>query len=546
VARGVNPWAGLNFGTANELRYHWNDDPAASGWDSGLVVPDDQWVLVALAVDTQQATIYMHDGATLQSSVNPIEHTVLDFDGPFHFGKYVQASTRYFAGVLDDVRIYNYALGPTEILALHDLGGKAYAPGPPDSGRIFPGIRELTWSAGPGALSHDVYFGADYAAVRDATTVSPEFLGNTPSTEAVAPPPLFEGVTYAWRVDEVTSGGTVKGDVWLFSVDTWLMRWPLDEPSGTTAGNTGGGLDGTYLGAPRLARSGAQPELVHSVYLDGIDDSIELPPLNLLRNEVSFTLWVKRSGYQTRDAGLFVTRSESTLAGMNVDPAGGLRFKWNDRGTVFETTFLSAGNVLPDGEWALVALVIAPDKTTVHVGKQGVLSRKEFFTPNGAEEFDAPLYLGQDPIGGLFFDGSLDDFRIHDHALSPAEMAALYAEGIGAGRVPDGADQPGTPLRVDALAEGEVLLTWSPSCLEADSDYAVYDGAIGEFAGHLPAACTTGGATSVTVLPQPGNRYFLVVPTSDNRDGSYGTDGAGQPRPPSAGACFVQYVSDCP
>jgi len=547
TARGLNAEAGLNFGAANELRYHWNEDPAASDWDSGLVVPDGQWVFVVLAVEPHQATIYMHDGATLQSSANSIEHGMLDFHAEAHLGQYSEGPFRYyFSGALDDVRIYNYALGSAEIVALHDLGGKAFAPVPPDSGRMLPGNRELNWSAGIGALSHDVYFGADYAAVRDATPASPEFLGNTTSTEQMAPPPLFEGTTHAWRVDEVTAGGTVKGDVWLFAVESWFARWPLDELSGTTAGNVGGGLEGTYLGAPRLGSAGAQPELLHSVTLGGVPDSIELPALNLDRNEVTFTIWVKRTGIQAQDAGIFITRSGSTIAGMNVNSGGGLRYAWNDVGTVLGNVFFTAGGALPDNAWVLVGLVIAPDKTMVYLGQQGNLARANHFTHNGPQEFDGPLYLGQDPIGGRYFRGVLDDFRIYHHALNFAEMAALYAEGIDAGRVPEDPELPDTPLLLDKLAGGQVLLTWTQSCLEADTDYAVYEGEIGEFAGHLPSSCSTGGATSATVSPRPGDRYFLVVPASVNREGSYGFAGAGQARAASAAACFVQYVGDCP
>ena len=48
-SRAGGTTAGLNFGTGQELRYHW--DGGMWGWDSGLVVPDATWTFVALVVE---------------------------------------------------------------------------------------------------------------------------------------------------------------------------------------------------------------------------------------------------------------------------------------------------------------------------------------------------------------------------------------------------------------------------------------------------------------------------------------------------------------
>lgn len=65
---------------------------------------------------------------------------------------------------------------------------------------------ELTWTAGTGAILHDVYFGTDVAAVAagDATT----FQGRQPKT-IFDPGVLEANTTYYWRVDEVDADGTV-------------------------------------------------------------------------------------------------------------------------------------------------------------------------------------------------------------------------------------------------------------------------------------------------------------------------------------------------
>src|SRR5207244_2845698 len=97
---------GLNFGTANELRYHWNDVSNTYGWNSGLVVPDNTWTFCALVIEPTKATMYMDAGSGLLSAVNSVTHSNEAFDGTLYLGRDAGYSTRYFKGVLDDVRIF--------------------------------------------------------------------------------------------------------------------------------------------------------------------------------------------------------------------------------------------------------------------------------------------------------------------------------------------------------------------------------------------------------------------------------------------------------
>ena len=102
-------------------------------------------------------------------------------------------------------------------------------------------------------------------------------------------------------------------------------------------------------------------------------------------------------------------------------------------------------------------------------------------------------------------------------------------------------------LRVDRdPSTGELLLSWSPSCTAIDSDYEVYQGALGNFTSHQSVLCSTGGATSARIQPDAGGRYYLVVPRNAEREGSYGTASSGAERPPAAIACRPQLVGSCP
>ena len=85
--------------------------------------------------------------------------------------------------------------------------GSATSPSPTDSGSDIAVDADLSWTAGTGATSHDVYFG----------TSSPgTFQGNQAGT-AFDPGTLVNDTTYYWRIDEVNAGGTTTGTVWSFT-----------------------------------------------------------------------------------------------------------------------------------------------------------------------------------------------------------------------------------------------------------------------------------------------------------------------------------------
>ncbi len=103
-------------------------------------------------------------------------------------------------------------------------------------------VATLSWTAADNATSHELYFGADVDAVRNATTASPEYIGpKALGAESHDPGKLAWNSSYAWRVDEVYPTETVKGLVWSFttadfiSIDDFEAYNDLDPPD--TASN---------------------------------------------------------------------------------------------------------------------------------------------------------------------------------------------------------------------------------------------------------------------------------------------------------------------
>ncbi len=133
----------------------------------------------------------------------------------------------YYKGDVDDLRIYDRALTDGEVLSMMQGGpdyGVANAPNPANksTGALPDGI--LSWKAGQLAQTHDVYFGADFNSVANATLANPLGVTVSPGQTATTFPvsELTFLKTYYWRVDEVGPApafAVIKGSVWSFTVE---------------------------------------------------------------------------------------------------------------------------------------------------------------------------------------------------------------------------------------------------------------------------------------------------------------------------------------
>lgn len=151
------------------------------------------------------------------------------------------------ASVISDLTINGFEINTP------DAAKQAHSPLPGNADEhVEPQNKDLhlTWQAAPGATKHEVYFGLDSATVADATPNSPEFKGEQSATEYLARG-LYSMDTYYWRVDEITSEGKTRGDVWYFRPAQ--LAFPEAEGYGRYAR---GGRGGKVVEVTNLSDSG--------------------------------------------------------------------------------------------------------------------------------------------------------------------------------------------------------------------------------------------------------------------------------------------------
>jgi hypothetical protein len=184
--------------------------------DSTRVVGDGEitvgdWHQIVAVYDANAVDIYV-DGIRYSTQV-----TGVFFDqaagSQFTIGDSGHEENPY-GGLIDDVKVYDRAMTPDEVRQAYLDLALAYDPDPAAGSADVDVLSALSWLAGDAAAEHDVYLGADKAAVAAADASSDLYRGRQADTSYALGILDFETKLY-WRVDEVAADGAVwKGNVW--------------------------------------------------------------------------------------------------------------------------------------------------------------------------------------------------------------------------------------------------------------------------------------------------------------------------------------------
>jgi hypothetical protein len=112
ISRGTNV-TGMMFQSSNQLAYIWNNAVNAYTWQSGLIVPDLTWCMVAVSVTSTSATAYLCQSSGITSATNTVSHTSTTLDD-IKIGQ-DDAGGRFYTGNIATAMIYDRALSAGEI-----------------------------------------------------------------------------------------------------------------------------------------------------------------------------------------------------------------------------------------------------------------------------------------------------------------------------------------------------------------------------------------------------------------------------------------------
>ncbi|MCP4256363.1 MAG: hypothetical protein GY774_02420 [Planctomycetes bacterium] len=204
---------------------------ADTGADNLLYAPDagvqtGQWQHIAATFDGTMMKIFLN-GEQVGDMAAAGSDSIIEIFHPVRIGGNPDQGTLDFDGAIDDVKVFDQALTTGEIQQAMKSGsaGLASNPNPANEAADVPRDVVFGWTPGEFADLHDVYFGASFDDVNNATVtvdLTGVYLGRLSDSSYAVGERLDFSETYYWRIDEVNAppDSTVfKGDVWSFTTE---------------------------------------------------------------------------------------------------------------------------------------------------------------------------------------------------------------------------------------------------------------------------------------------------------------------------------------
>ncbi|MCK4886359.1 MAG: hypothetical protein KAS96_03165 [Planctomycetes bacterium] len=475
-------------------------------------IVDGQWHHVAGVYDGVNKYIYVDgqlDGYRASSGA------IITNDNPLYIGSDAVWPDNEFNGLIDDTRIYDKALTASDVMALAGVRFSfAYDPDPADGMQFVPINETLSWQAGNYAASHDVYFGTDYLAVKDANTSSAEYMGNQAANSY--PATLELNTTYYWRVDEVNDTEIYTGNLWSFTTTDELPDpdltacWKFSTGYGYTAYDTSGNENHAQIG-PNVEWTSTRIGTAIDISW-GTENCVKIEdkPAFDITDEITVATWFWKNGWGRWDSGEAIISKGDTA--WKLYRNGGwlapdsVKFHIEGVGDVLT----AADTALADAKWHHIACVY--DGSVIKIYVDGQLDNST--SASGAIAVNSePVMIGNDPVSlkdssGAFF----KDTRIYSRALNAAEVDAI-ATPVYANR-PHPTDKAGT------VADANVTLSWctgkgcnSQNLYFSSDYYSAYNSQVG-YDAFVAALAVDSNSYSVTDL-QKGRYYYWRVDQID-------------------------------
>ncbi len=315
------------------------------------------------------------------------------------------------------------------------ISDQAHYPNPADADLWSLGIdTELSWTAGTGAMVHNVYFSTDKALVDDRDPSVATMFWMLPSLN---PGELEMSTTYYWAVDEFSAAGTIAGPTWSFDVfsfapiaitdESLVLQYGFDEIQGGLINDLSGNENyGLVAGDSPDIISIIDPDMGTTLSLPGGTNQhiAATQPTGIDGNDVrTISCWAKADsttipnwtlifGFTGKEDGSGGTGSHFNIGSIG-GPEGIGAHAWG-----WEETMIDDVNGLDWHHYAMtydgiqIAYFLDGMAIDTDEGKSNVIN---LVTADR-------VHIGSRITQGSSFPGSVDDCRVYNRVLSEEEI----------------------------------------------------------------------------------------------------------------------------
>jgi surface protein len=208
-----------------------------------------------------------------------------------------------------------------------------------------------------------------------------------------------------------------------FAINDPVAHWKLDETSGTTAADSAGSNNGTLVNMTGSEWTTGQ--IGGALEFDGVDDYVNVP-ITYHNGEETMSFWIKTTSTelsyfrQVDSSDMYRIYFNNSIGGN-----GSIQVLIQNSGTSDSLNGYVNTNV-NNGLWNHVAIVTKLATNEIEIYINGVSKAVTYGyrnSPSYPLSFTSTNLFGGPP--DRYFDGSVDDVRIYDRALSSSEISEL-------------------------------------------------------------------------------------------------------------------------
>jgi glucose/arabinose dehydrogenase/chitodextrinase len=376
---------------------------------------------------------------------------------------------QYFAGTIDEIRIYNTALTLAQIQAdmnapIGSGSSDTEAPSTPTNltaSEAGSSQIDLTWSASTDNVGVTGYVVERCQGASCTNFVS---LPGSPTGNAYTDAGLSPNTTYRYRVRAVDAAANLSAYSNIASATTQsgggappglVAAYAFDEGTGPTVTDASGNGNTGALGGATWTSG----KYSYGLAFNGSSARVNVPDSASLDLTTAMTLeaWVMPTAVTSawRDVihkgkDIYYLMATSTRTAR---PVGG---------ATISGVHQEATGTAPIATNTFTHLATTFDGSMVRLFVNGTLVASKAATGSIATSSNQ-LQIGGDSIYGQYFAGTIDEIRIYNTALTLAQIQADMNAPIGSGS--SDTEAPSTPTDVTAtgVTSSEIDVTWTPS-----------------------------------------------------------------------------------
>lgn len=321
-----------------------------------------------------------------------------------------------------------------ETLGADGRAKPAHSPYPTNFASKVTVLPQLSWTAGIGSQTHDIYFG---------TTDPPPFVVNT--TEIFFKTKLLEhNSKYYWRIDEVNNNGITEGDTWVFTTKNkiakeLLAHYTFDSPPSIND-DSGNGVNGESFNL--YSYNFKEGAINKGLFLNGTNQYIYYPHkerINFDINDFSISFWInqdlqtvnKTHSHRYIVKGSNVKNSELERSGKRYEiyytPDKNIfRFAVDDNITKSEVT--ADEKLFLKNKWVHVAAIRDTTLKTIKLYADALLVAEVPDNTGDISQNEA-MYFSYSVDETAFLEGGFDDVRLFGYALPQNTIDSLFSLG---------------------------------------------------------------------------------------------------------------------